>query len=229
MNFNKFSSYIKTPYTYSSYIISKYSILLIPVPIIKITTGEGLKVFEIEFEDKYKNFSAYIKPNKRAIYVNESMPLVNKRFKIAKQLGHYLMHKYKILSSSKVTNKSTVQENIMTMEANIFATNLLIPTTTLKLKVPQYKSIRSPQQIMAKEFQVSENVMHFKLSMLQDIHKFEKEIKNRRIFKANQTNKEKNKECLLQIDKLKESIATDLEKKETSRKEAMKKIFEDLE
>nr|WKT13860.1 ImmA/IrrE family metallo-endopeptidase [Borrelia sp. BU AG58] len=230
MNFNNFSSYIKTPYTYSSYIISKYSILLIPVPIIKITIGEGLKVFEITFEDKYKNFSAYIKPNKRAIYINESIPLITKRFEIAKQLGHYLMHKYQIYNPSKIAGPLTIQDNTMTREANIFATNLLIPTTTLKLKVPQYKSVRYPQKLMAKEFQVSENIIHFKLSMLKDIHKFEKEIKHKKILKTSQINKEKNKEFLLQnVDKLKESIAIDLEKKETKRKEALKKIFEDLE
>ncbi|WKC58594.1 ImmA/IrrE family metallo-endopeptidase [Borrelia sp. P9F1] len=229
MNFNKFSSYIKIPYTYSSYIISKYSILLIPVPIIKITTGEGLKVFEISFEDEYKNFSSYIKPNKKAIYINESLPLVAKRFEIAKQLGHYLIHKYKIPSPSKVADTITIQDNTMTTEANIFATNLLIPTTTLKLKVPQYKSIRYPQRIMAKEFQVSENIIHFKLGMIQDIHKFEKEIKHKRTFKSNKINKEKNKECLLKVEKLKETIAIDLEKRETRRKEAIKQIFENLE
>ncbi|QMU99752.1 ImmA/IrrE family metallo-endopeptidase (plasmid) [Borrelia sp. A-FGy1] len=230
MNSNKFNVYVKIPYIYSNYIISKYSVLLIPVPIIKIAIGEGLKVFEIAFEDKYKKFSAYIKPNKKAIYINESMPLITKRFEIAKQLGHYLMHKHKILNLSKITDTFSIQDNNMTTKANIFATNLLIPTTTLKLKIPQYKSIQYPQRIMAKEFQVSENIIHFKLSMLKDIHKFEKFIKQKKILKINSKNKRKNTELLLQnIDKLKESIAIDLEKREIRRKETIKKIFEELE
>ncbi|AWG43373.1 hypothetical protein CR532_05080 (plasmid) [Candidatus Borreliella tachyglossi] len=232
MNSNNFSSYIKTPYVYSDYIISKYTVLLIPVPIIKIVIGEGLKVFEIAFEDKYKNFSGYIKPNKKAIYINEAMTLSNKRFTIAKQLGHYLMHKYQIFNSSKRTDIDiiNIQDNNMTTEANIFATNLLIPTTTLKLKVPQYKSIKHPQKVMAKDFQVTENIIHFKLSMLNDIHKFEKEKNTKKILKVKQIDKKLNKDLILQnTDKIKESIAIDLERREMRRKDAIKKIFEDLE
>ncbi|WP_024653041.1 ImmA/IrrE family metallo-endopeptidase [Borrelia persica] len=230
MKSNNFSSYIKTPYIYSDYIISKYTVLLIPVPIIKIAIGEGLKVFEIAFEEKYKNFSGYIKPNKKAIYINETMNLTNKRFAIAQQLGHYLMHKYQVFNPSQKTDMINIQDNHMTIEANIFATNLLIPTTTLKLKVPQYKSIRYPQKIMAKEFQVSENIIHFKLSMLNEIHKIEKENKIQKKLKVKQIDRIKAKDLLLKnVDKLKESIAINLEKREITRKESIKKIFEELE
>ncbi|QFP42404.1 ImmA/IrrE family metallo-endopeptidase (plasmid) [Borrelia miyamotoi] len=230
MKSNNFSAYIKTPYFYSDYIISKYAVLLIPVPIIKIAIGEGLKVFEIAFEDKYKNFAGYIKPNKKAIYINETMNLENKRFAIAQQLGHYLMHKYQVFNPAKRTDTINIQDNHMTIEANIFATNLLIPTTTLKLKVPQYKSIKYPQKVMAKEFQVSENIIHFKLSMLNDIHKLEKENKTQKKLKVKQIDQTRSKELLLQnVDKLKDSIAIDLEKREIIRKESIKKIFEELE
>ncbi|AHH04318.1 Hypothetical protein BHY_1367 (plasmid) [Borrelia nietonii YOR] len=230
MKSNNFSSYIKTPYIYSDYIISKYAVLLIPVPIIKIAIGEGLKIFEIAFEDKYKNFAGYIKPNKKAIYINETMNLKDKRFAIAQQLGHYLMHKYQVFNPSKRTDTINTQNNHMTIEANIFATNLLIPTTTLKLKVPQYKSIKYPQKAMAKEFQVSENIIHFKLSMINEIHRLERESKIQKKLKVKQIDKARAKELLLQnIDKLKESIAIDLEQREITRKESIKKIFEELE
>ncbi|AHH13097.1 ImmA/IrrE family metallo-endopeptidase [Borrelia hermsii] len=230
MKSNNFSSYIKTPYIYSDYIISKYAVLLIPVPIIKIAIGEGLKIFEIAFEDKYKNFAGYIKPNKKAIYINETMNLKDKRFAIAQQLGHYLMHKYQVFNPSKRTDTINTQDNHMTIEANIFATNLLIPTTTLKLKVPQYKSIKYPQKSMAKEFQVSENIIHFKLSMINEIHRLERENKIQKKLKVKQIDKARAKELLLQnIDKLKESIAIDLEQREITRKESIKKIFEELE
>ncbi|AHH11291.1 ImmA/IrrE family metallo-endopeptidase (plasmid) [Borrelia coriaceae] len=230
MKSNNFSTYIKAPYIYSDYIISKYAVLLIPVPIIKIAIGEGLKIFEIAFEDKYKNFAGYIKPNKKTIYINETMNLENKRFAIAQQLGHYLMHKYQVFNPSKRTDTVNTQDNHMKIEANIFATNLLIPTTTLKLKVLQYKSIKYPQKVMAKEFQVSENIIHFKLSMLNEIHKLEKTNKIQKKLKVKQIDKARAKELLLQnIDKLKESIAIDLEKREITRKESIKKIFEELE
>ncbi|UPA11538.1 ImmA/IrrE family metallo-endopeptidase (plasmid) [Borrelia parkeri] len=230
MKSNNFSSYIKAPYIYSDYIISKYAVLLIPVPIIKIAIGEGLKVFEISFEDKYKNFAGYIKPNKKTIYINETMNLQNKRFAIAQQLGHYLMHKYQVFNPSKRTDTINTQDNQMTIEANIFAANLLIPTTTLKLKVFQYKSIKYPQKVMAKEFQVSENIIHFKLSMLNEIHRLEKENKIQKKLKVKQIDRARAKELLLQnVEKLKESIAIDLEKRENTRKESIKKIFEELE
>ncbi|OJH14697.1 hypothetical protein ER70_07155, partial (plasmid) [Borreliella bissettiae] len=150
MHENKFSSYIENSKAYSDYIILKHKILLIPVPIIKIAMGENLKIFEIGFQDKHKDFSGYIQLNENSLYINENMSLENKRFTIAKHLGHYLMHKNQIKNLSKNENYyGDIQDSQMSIEANIFAANILVPTTTLKLKLSQYKSRECPQKTIA--------------------------------------------------------------------------------
>ncbi|AJA90669.1 hypothetical protein OY14_04275 (plasmid) [Borreliella chilensis] len=231
MNENNFSSYIENSRVYSDYIILKYKVLLIPVPIIKIAMGEDLKIFEISFQDKYKDFSGYIQLNEKSIYINENMSLENKRFTIAKHLGHYLMHQDQIKNLSKNGNYyNDIQDSKMVTEANIFAASILVPTTTLKLKLPQYKSKESPQKTIAKEFQVTENLIYLKLSILNDLSKLGKIKKSKKILKIkNPENKIKSNIYLHNTDKIKESIAIDLEKYELEKKERIKKIFEDLE
>ncbi|QFI15057.1 ImmA/IrrE family metallo-endopeptidase (plasmid) [Borrelia sp. CA_690] len=231
MNENKFSSYIENSKVYSDYIISKHKILLIPVPIIKIAMGEGLKVFEVGFQDKYKDFSGYIQLNEKYLYINENMSLENKRFTIAKHLGHYLMHQKQIKNLSKNENYYIdIQDSQMVTEANIFAANILIPTITLKLKLSQYKSIKYPQKTIAKDFQVTENTIYLKLSILNDLSKIDKMKKNKKFLKIKNTkHKIETNICLHSTDNIKKSIALNLEKYELEKKERIKKIFEDLE
>ncbi|WKD01185.1 ImmA/IrrE family metallo-endopeptidase (plasmid) [Borreliella americana] len=231
MNENKFSSYIENSKVYSDYIISKHKILLIPVPIIKIAMEEDLKIFEIRFQDKYKDFSGYIQLNEKSLYINENMSLENKRFTIAKHLGHYLMHQNQIKTLSKNENYyNDIQDSQMVTEANIFAANILVPTTTLKLKLSQYKSKEYPQKTIAKEFQVTENIIYLKLSILNDLSKIDKIKKSKKFLKIKNTKEKIEANIYLHnTDKIKESIALDLEKYELKKKEQIKKIFEDLE
>ncbi|WNY60608.1 ImmA/IrrE family metallo-endopeptidase (plasmid) [Borreliella bissettiae] len=231
MHENKFSSYIENSKAYSDYIILKHKILLIPVPIIKIAMGENLKIFEIGFQDKHKDFSGYIQLNENSLYINENMSLENKRFTIAKHLGHYLMHQDQIKNLSKNENYyGDIQDSQMATEANIFAANILIPTTTLKLKLSQYKSRGYPQKIIAKEFQVTENTIYLKLSILNDLSKIDKIKKSKKFLKIKNTKEKIEANIYLHnTDKIKESIALDLEKYELKKREQIKKIFEDLE
>ncbi|WNY69987.1 ImmA/IrrE family metallo-endopeptidase [Borreliella andersonii] len=231
MNENKFSSYIENSKVYSDYIISKHKILLIPVPIIKIAMGEDLKIFEINFQDKHKDFSGYIKLNEKSLYINENMSLENKRFTIAKNLGHYLMHQDQFKNLSKNENYyNDIQDSQMVTEANIFAANILVPTTTLKLKLSRYKSKECPQKTIAKEFQVTENIIYLKLSILNDLSKINKIKKSKKFLKIKNIKEKIAADIYLHnTDKIKESIALDLEKYELEKKERIKKIFEDLE
>ncbi|MBB6043379.1 ImmA/IrrE family metallo-endopeptidase (plasmid) [Borreliella yangtzensis] len=231
MDENNFGSYIANSKVYSDYIILKHKILLIPVPIIKIAMEEDLKIFEIGFQDKHKDFSGYIQLNEKSLYINENMSLENKRFTIAKHLGHYLMHKDQIKNLSKNENYyNDIQDSQMITEANIFAANILVPTITLKLKLSKYKSIEYPQKAIAKEFQVTENTIYLKLSILNDLSKINKIKKSKKFLKIKTTkHKADNNIYLHNTDKIKESIAIDLEKYEIEKKEQIKKIFEDLE
>ncbi|WNY67249.1 ImmA/IrrE family metallo-endopeptidase [Borreliella lusitaniae] len=231
MNEKNFSSYVENSKIYSDYIIFKHKILLIPVPIIKIAMGEGLKIFEISFQDKHKDFSGYIQLNEKSLYINENMSLENKRFTIAKHLGHYLMHQDQIKNLPKNENYyNDIQNSQMVTEANIFAANILVPTTTLKLKLSQYKSRKCPQKTIAKEFQVTENTIYLKLSILNDLSKIDKIKKSKKSLNFKNTkHKTETNIYLHKTDKIKESIALDLEKYELEKKEKIKKIFEDLE
>ncbi|WKC78410.1 ImmA/IrrE family metallo-endopeptidase (plasmid) [Borreliella turdi] len=231
MNKNNFGAYIENSKVYSDYMILKHKILLIPVPIIKIAMEEDLKIFEISFQDKHKDFSGYIQLNEKSLYINENMSLENKRFTIAKHLGHYLMHQDQIKNLAKNENHyNDIKDSQMITEANIFATNILIPTTTLKLKLSQYKSKEYPQKTIAKEFQVTQNTIYLKLSILNELSKIEKIKKNKNLLKIKNTkHKVEAKICLHNTDRIKESIALDLEKYELEKKERIKKIFEDLE
>ncbi len=226
MNENTFSSYIENSKIYSDYLILKHKILLIPVPIIKIAMEEDLKIFEISFQDKHKDFSGYIQLNKKSLYINENMSLENKRFTIAKHLGHYLMHQDQIKNLSKNENYyNNIQNSQMATEANIFAANILVPTTTLKLKLSQYKSREYPQKTIAKEFQVTENTIYLKLSILNNLNKIDKIKKSKKFLKIkNAKHKIEANICLHKTDKIKESIVLDLEKHELEKKNELKNI-----
>lgn len=149
-----------------------------PVEIIRICKECGLKVFE-EYLDKNlsglivvdnKDWKKY--GSSRFIVVNLADSAERRRFTIAHELAHFILHKgdSALYAHRDVINNSTAQN--IEREANYFAANILMPEQLVREKVEDIKrKTRKPLKIvLIKEisdcFVVSAAAAEIRLSQL---------------------------------------------------------------
>lgn len=99
--------------------------------------------------------------------------LGRKRFTIAHELGHYILHSDKALFIDKTpkvmfrNSASSSGEDLQEREANHFAAALLMPIKLIKEEINNIPdNIRNPIEYLAKKFKVSEQAMTFRLANL---------------------------------------------------------------
>lgn len=121
-----------------------------------------------------------VKNGKAAIGFNHSHSEVRKRFTIAHEIGHYVLHHqkdglvenlffdkglkvYRRTDTSAYDNSDFKRET----EANAFAANLLMPEFMIKSEVEKYDSLSDEDiQELADEFKVSSIAMTYRLKNL---------------------------------------------------------------
>jgi len=103
---------------------------------------------------------------------NESN-LGRKRFTIAHELGHYILHSDKPLFIDKTpkvmfrNSASSSGEQLQEREANHFAAALLMPIKLIKEEIDNApENVTNPIEYLAKKFKVSEQAMTFRLANL---------------------------------------------------------------
>lgn len=156
------------------------SITEYPVEIVRICNENGLQVFEeylqedvsgliIVDEKKWEKYNS-----KQFIIVNLIESAARRRFTIAHELAHYILHKKdsKLYAHRDMAGKDN-QRNPIEREANYFAANILMPEGLVKEKVNDIKNqIRGkvPGFILTKEiaenFAVSEAAADVRLRQL---------------------------------------------------------------
>ena len=151
-----------------------------PVEIIKICKENGLLVYEeymepgisgiIVVDDKV--WEKY--QSKQFILVNLADSAARRRFTIAHELAHYVLHREgdNLYAHRDYTDDGAVQNQIE-REANLFAANVLMPENLIKKKVSEIKSsIRGilPGFVLTREiadhFVVSEAAARVRLKQL---------------------------------------------------------------
>jgi Zn-dependent peptidase ImmA (M78 family) len=114
-----------------------------------------------------------VKDNKSFIRYNTQEPVERKRFTIAHELGHFVLHKETPLFVDKGDKilyrdfNSSTGELTKEREANNFAASLLMPKRFLEnelKKIP--KTEKEPIEYLAKIFNVSVQAMSYRLSNL---------------------------------------------------------------
>lgn len=145
-------------------LIAKYN-LNPPVDLIKICSQIGIKVKEVDFEN---DLSGMLTNN--TIYINEGLHPNRKRFTIAHELGHYLIHKKQDNSYKGIRFRSTYissKEKKEEREANTFASQLLIPTNFVKKDLEDSSEISEDKIIkLSKKYEVSVIAMTIRLEKL---------------------------------------------------------------
>lgn len=147
---------------------------LIPVPVVDIAKKLGLDIYEIEMPELEAGRipSAALDKldgNNWIIALSQKDHHTRKRFSIAHEIGHFLLHKDLPFIDFFPGGETFYREGVkdeklenLEKEANYFAANLLMP----KEKVKEIWSLSTEPLEIAKKFDVSEVSMTFRLKNL---------------------------------------------------------------
>lgn len=138
-----------------------------PIDVYEIAKNEGLEIEIKDFGDKFSNISGYIKPEMRTIFINSRDSENRRKFTVAHELGHWLLHRDKL---EKEPEKYAILYRIpigrssgdpIEQEANYFAANLLVPEALLS-------GMRGyTEEQLSKEFMVSKDVIGYRIADLE--------------------------------------------------------------
>lgn len=154
-------------------LLKKHDVLLPPIPVKSIAENLGVRVKSYDLGDNVSGVLV-VKQGIGTIGVNEKDPPVRKRFTIAHELGHYILHQKKsdlfIDKKYKVhfrDSKSTTGEYQNEREANAFAAALLMPQNMLIADLERYEiSDDKAVSNLARKYKVSELAMSIRISNL---------------------------------------------------------------
>lgn len=136
-----------------------------PINLLTICDDLNIKVKEVDFDDDVSGMLA-----KKTIYLNSNIHENRKRFTLAHELGHYLVHKKQDNSYKGVRFRSEYiasQEKNEEREANHFASLLLMPKRFIEEELKKTKEI-SEEFIfdLAKKYKVSSIAMTIRLEKM---------------------------------------------------------------
>lgn len=107
-----------------------------PVPVLEIAERSGVNVVFTDFKDHAEKVAGFCDFATQRIYVNKNDSVGRQNFTMAHELGHWVLHrdlfmqhpeKYRILARFQQPE----QGNVLEIEANFFAANLLVPVRLL--------------------------------------------------------------------------------------------------
>lgn len=157
------------------------------VPIEKIVKGNKINIIHHDFDDEVSGVLV-IKDNVATIGVNKANSLERKRFTIAHEMAHYILHWNPVSNSNQevfvdkdlfmkfrnTKNEYSKEEVRIEQEANAFAAALLMPKHFIEdeLNKTEYQKLQEPDiiQKIAKRFKVSEPAMTYRLTNLEMLY-----------------------------------------------------------
>lgn len=119
-----------------------------PVKIVNICNQKGIKVFEeyinpdvsgliVVDEKEWEKYGT-----NKFIVVNLADSPERRRFTIAHELAHYVLHRRdNLLYAHRDVNNQSLRQNEIEAEANYFATNILMPENLVRERVEDIKKI----------------------------------------------------------------------------------------
>lgn len=154
-------------------ILSDHNLLRFPVDPLKVARALNIKVMNAKFSDP--NISGVISKRGSEVHILLDYDDISarKRFSIAHEIGHYVLHMKAADDYEIVDNEDNFRttshdlddwddERRMEWEANIFAAALLMDEELVRKEWELEKDIK----ILAWKFQVSESAMAVRLSSL---------------------------------------------------------------
>lgn len=156
-------------------LLQKYELFKAPIDPIKLSNELGIKVYNAKFSED--NISGLVakRDNNIVILVSQGDSPVRKRFTIAHELGHHLLHMQNtnkeefidkdvdMYRSEETEGVAWSNSNREEVEANNFAAALLMPRDLVKQAVDVFGADLSE---LARHFNVSEEAIGIRLSKL---------------------------------------------------------------
>lgn len=141
-----------------------------PVNILSIISSYGFEYQEIDLENDVSG-ALVIQNNKKLICVRKSDKSSRKRFSVAHELGHYLLHHVVDLDLNKAVTylrdgTSSNGIDAKEIEANYFAACILMPEIEVKKKVNYSISFDDNVEQIANHLNVSMSAMTIRLTNL---------------------------------------------------------------
>lgn len=146
----------------------------VPIRVDEILKAHGIEVFADNKMDSSISGILMIKGDRVGAMVNLYHPEVRKRFTLAHELGHYLLHRRK--STLFVDDLAVMYResgpgggvDVMEAEANVFAAELLMPEDVVRADLAADPS-RTPDEAvrkLARRYDVSTAAMKYRLRQL---------------------------------------------------------------
>lgn len=143
-----------------------------PVPVEELIEFHGLGLILSEFTDG--EISGVIDLNKKYLYINFSDSPQRKRFTIAHELGHWILHRTELAANQEIAvlyrrPLGTEEIDVLEQEANCFAANLLVPEVMLRKAIEQVSSVSGKESCdshLAEIFNVSRSVIGYRRKFL---------------------------------------------------------------
>lgn len=148
-----------------------------PVPVEEIAVALGAKVRYSPFDDELSGM-IYIKGSNPIIGVNSLHPPNRKRFTIAHEIAHLILHSKQIADYVHVDKRfpvlmrdasSATGTQQMEMEANHFAAELLMPSFLLLPSLKRHIldiDDEKPLEKLSRKFRVSKQALEYRISNL---------------------------------------------------------------
>lgn len=157
-------------------LLDDYLLSAPPINIEKLASKLGFEVLEEDLEDEVSGF-LLSKNDRKVIVINTNHHVNRKRFSIAHELGHGILHdkNRELYLDSKKTSyffrdqNSSSGLNTIEIEANIFAAHLLMPQKLIQELIKKYSiDLNDDDDLsaLAKKLKVSDQALTFRLSNL---------------------------------------------------------------
>lgn len=135
------------------------------VNVFNIAQSEGLTLKEFSPEDgELANVAGFFDPASKTIFINKDDATNRQTFTVAHELGHYLLgHDATTYGVLPRWQNPGIEKKPEEKEADCFAANLLVPEDMIKKTMREYGLTDSDEEILAKIFGVSKEVIHYRL------------------------------------------------------------------
>lgn len=147
-------------------LLKKYNIMTAPISVVEIAEGEELSIAVTsleEFRTPDKPVCAALLKEQKVILVEKNDSQSRRRFSIAHELGHYILHPQELKNSPElgIFFRAPLggEKDWLEREANCFAANLLVPARML---IEWYSKTQNQHQL-SEIFAVSSEVMGWRL------------------------------------------------------------------
>jgi Zn-dependent peptidase ImmA (M78 family) len=146
----------------------------IPIGIDAIVKAHGLKIFENNEMESSVSGILMIKGENAGVMVNIYHPEVRKRFTIAHELGHYILHRSEsdvFVDEAPIFYRGALSEggvDAREIEANVFAAELMMPEESVRadFKAGRFRTPDDAIVELAARYDISRAAMRYRLRQL---------------------------------------------------------------